>query len=124
MTAGIATIATIGFMTYQIFQSQAESSVDTLKININNTVDGVISSVTQENREGVEEIVTPLVELIEANLNKDSAAMDKSEFVKTADALEKRITDLSMLSYQADSSPFVPPINKVQFLCGEDFTLA
>jgi hypothetical protein len=123
LTVGLATIAGIGFASFQIGMAQSAHDVDSIKINIDNTIDGVISNVAQENRQGIEELLTPLVELIETNLKEDSAPVGNSELVAAADKLEKRLSDFSLKSYQADASPFVPPLNKVQFLCGEEFAL-
>jgi hypothetical protein len=104
--------------------AQTAHDVDSIKINIDNTIDGVISNVTQENRQGIEELLTPLAELIEINLNENSASLGNNELVAAAGKLEKKLSEFSLKSYQADASPFVPPLNKVQFLCGEVFTLA
>jgi hypothetical protein len=124
ITVGLATIAAIGIGSYQVGMAQSANDIDSIKINIDNTIDGVISNVAQENRQGVEALLTPLVDLIETNINKDSASIGTKELVAAAGTLEKRLSDLSIISYRADASPFVPPLNKVQFLCGERFTLA
>ncbi|MEW7987965.1 MAG: hypothetical protein AB2805_15235 [Candidatus Thiodiazotropha sp.] len=122
-TVGLATIAGIGLASYQVGLAQSANALDAVKININNTVDGVLSSVANENRKGIEELLTPLVDLIASNINKDSAAIDKMAFVTAAGTLEKKLSDFSTISYQAAASPFVPPMNRVRFLCGEDFAL-
>jgi hypothetical protein len=124
ITVGLATIAAIGIGSYQVGMAQSANAIDSIKINIDNTIDGVISNVAQENRQGVEELLTPLVELIDTNINDDSASIDNKELVAAADKLEKKLSDYSLISYRADASPFVPPLNKVQLLCGERFTLA
>jgi hypothetical protein len=79
VTVGLATIAGFGFVAYQIGMAQSAHAIDSIKINIDNTIDGVISNVAQENREGVEELLTPLVELIETNINKDSVSIGNKE---------------------------------------------
>jgi hypothetical protein len=124
ITVGLATIAGIGFASYQIGMAQTTHDADSIKINIDNTIDGVISNVAQENRQGIEELLAPLLELIESNLNENSASVDNNELVAAAGKFEKTLSEFSLKSYQAGASPFVPPLNKVQFLCGEVFTLA
>lgn len=124
ITVGLATIAGIGFASYQIGMAQTAYDVDSIRINIDNTIDGVISNVAQENRQGIEELLTPLMVLIEGNLNENASSVSNGEIVAAAGKLEKQLSDFSLKSYQAEVSPFVPPLNKVQFLCGESFTLA
>jgi hypothetical protein len=124
VTVGLSTIAGMGFVAYQIGMAQSAHAIDSIKINIDNTIDGVISNVAQDNREGVEELLAPLVELIETNINKDSVSIGNKELVAAAGKFEKKLSDFSLLSYQADTSPFVPPLNKVQLLCGDRFTFA
>jgi hypothetical protein len=124
ITVGLATIASIGFASYQVGMAQSVHDVDTIKVNIDNTIDGVISNVAQENRQGIEDLLTPLVELIETNLNENSVSIGRNELAAAAGKLEKKLSEFSLISYHANASPFVPPLNKVQFLCGESFTLA
>ena len=65
-----------------------------------------------------------MLELLDANLKKEYGAIDKNDLARAADKLQKNISNISLMSYQADTSPFVPPINKVQFLCDENFSIA
>jgi hypothetical protein len=124
MTVGLATIAAIGIGSYQLGMAQSVDAIDSIKINIDNTVDGVIDNVAEENRQGVEELLTPLMELIETNLNKGSVPVSSNELQAAAGRLERKLSDFSLIPYQAQASPFVPPKDKVQFLCGESFSLA
>ena len=122
VAAGFATIAGLCVATFQLGKSQAAQSVESIRINIDNTIDGVIANVARENREGVAGLLQPVAALIDSNLGADS--VNREEIQGAAEDLQKNITRLSLLSYQAEVSPFVPPMNKAQFLCHEVFTLA
>lgn len=50
ITVGLATIADVGFASYQIGMTKSAHAIDSIKINIDNMIDGVISNVAQENR--------------------------------------------------------------------------
>ncbi|MCU7904808.1 MAG: hypothetical protein KZQ76_02940 [Candidatus Thiodiazotropha sp. (ex Epidulcina cf. delphinae)] len=62
MIAGIVVVVpAIGIAFYQVDQSVSANTSETIRINVNNTIDGLISNITQENRQGVVEVITPLV---------------------------------------------------------------
>ncbi|MEW8626075.1 MAG: hypothetical protein AB2551_10005 [Candidatus Thiodiazotropha sp.] len=122
ISVGLATIAALGVATFQLGKSQASQSAESIKITIDNTINEVIGQVSQENREGVVELLHPLSQLIDSNLREGKLEPEVVE--KTAVSLQKNLQQLSLQSYRADISPFVPPLNKAQFLCSDAFTLA
>ncbi len=122
ISVGLATIATLGVATFELWEPQASQSAESIKITIDNTINEVVAQVSQENRNGVVELLHPISQLIDSNLREGKLEPEVVE--KTAVSLQKNLQQLSLQSYRADISPFVPPLNKAQFLCDDAFTLA
>jgi hypothetical protein len=122
LLASLATISGLCVATFQLGYSQASQSVESVRVNIDNTIEGVIQKIPQENREGVAELLDPIAQLIDSKLQKEPIKPER--YQDTAEHLQQNIQQLSLVSYRADTSPFVPPKNKAQFLCGEAFTMA
>ncbi|MEJ2619501.1 MAG: hypothetical protein P8163_04420 [Candidatus Thiodiazotropha sp.] len=118
ISAGMLTVVGLCTATFVLGKFQA---IEFTSLNIDNTINGVIAELPEANREGMAELLHPVAQLIASKLK--SGTVDQRNIEKTADSLQKTIQQLSLQSYRSDTSPFVPPLNKAQLICGEAFTL-
>jgi hypothetical protein len=122
--ASILTIIGVLVSVYQLGQSNAaEAANENIKISVENSISNVVSDLPQEKKEMAEELLNPLLELVIATLNQKASDSEKNKIEKVTDKIRGNLSTISLVSYKASQSPFVPPINKVQFLCGDRFLL-
>jgi hypothetical protein len=121
ISAALATMTGLCLATFVLGKSHSSHSVESLKLNINTTINEVVARLPEENQDGVSELLQPFTQLIGSRLEQGRG--DSEMLEKTAYTLQKSIQALSLQAYRADVSPFVPPLNKAQMICGEAFTL-
>jgi len=71
VTAGLATIATVGFGSYQL-AADDNKPADEVRVNIINSIDSTTSNLSTEQKSAVDELLTPLKELVSAAANTDA----------------------------------------------------
>ena len=118
----IAAIIAIGFAGIQIGTGMSSDKADMVRINIQNSLESVVSNLPGEKKENAQYVINPVIDLVEASQYTDTE--DNQALKKASDDVTHALSQLSVLSYYADKSPFVPPLNTVQYLCGEEFALA
>jgi hypothetical protein len=118
ISAAMLTVVGLCTATFVLGKFQA---IESTNLNIGTTINGVIAELPEANREGMAELLHPVSQLIALKLKSGTVEQDRIE--KTAHSLQKSIQKLSLQSYRSDTSPFVPPLNKAQLICGEAFTL-
>jgi hypothetical protein len=118
ISAGLVTVVGLCTATFVLGKFQA---IESTNLNIDNTIYDVIAELPEANREGAAEMLHPVSQLIASKLKSGTVEPDSIE--KTALSLQQGIQKLSLQSYRSDTSPFVPPLNKAQLICGEAFTL-
>ncbi|MCG7985537.1 MAG: hypothetical protein JAY90_22725 [Candidatus Thiodiazotropha lotti] len=121
VSVGVLTITALCVVAFVLGKSHASQATETIKLNIDSTINGVISRLPEEDRDGVADLLTPLAQLIDARL--ETGKLEQEIVESTALNLQKSLQKLALNNYRADTSPFVPPRDKAQFICGEAFTL-
>ncbi|MEO1084734.1 MAG: hypothetical protein AAFY88_10880 [Acidobacteriota bacterium] len=112
----LATVLGIALAGYQVGSAASQPQDQELIIEIENTISSVISSLPTEKQEEAKELLAPVVNLVVASSAKDQMAITEAK-----DSVRGILQGKSLVSYQADSSPFVPPLDKVQLLCDDEF---
>ncbi len=116
--ASLASVIGIGVAGYQIGQSTSASSSDGVVVEVQNSIEAIISSLDQEEQEAAQNLLTPVSNLVVA-----ASRGDEQTLVEARTNLTKTLTDGTLVSYKAERSPFVPPLDKVQLLCDGEFLL-
>ena len=122
ITAGLATISVIGITSYQLGSVGDAESSEEIKVNIVNSLDSTISSLPIEKREAFEELLIPLKELVKVASDTRITTERKTRLENAEKGVRKVLNNISLVSYKAKDSPFVPPINKVQLLRDGNFS--
>ncbi|MCF6257406.1 MAG: hypothetical protein L3J98_17675 [Gammaproteobacteria bacterium] len=115
ISAAFATVAGIGVSGYMMGQSNASDSTDVIKIIITNAI-----SDLPENKQGpATDLLRPILELATAQQN--GMLDDDNSFTQYENKLKENLEKITLTSYQAGKSPFIPPKKMTQFLCGDQF---
>ncbi len=115
ISAAVATVAGIGISGYMMGQSNASDSTDVIKIIITNAI-----SDLPENKQGpATDLLRPILELATAQQN--GMLDDDNRFTQYENKLKENLEKITLTSYQARKSPFIPPKKMTQFLCGDQF---
>ncbi len=85
-------------------------------INIRTNANEVISRLPESKRKVASEVSEIAVDLVEASSTPDNSDIK--------DKIARKLAELSLLSYQVSSNPFVPPINKTQLMCDNGFSFS
>jgi hypothetical protein len=118
LTAGLMSVVGLCMAAFVLGKFQA---IESTYLNIDSTINGVIAKLPESNQLGAAELYHPVSQLIASKLK--SGKVEQQRIEETALNLQKSIQKLSLNSYRPDTSPFVPPLNKAQLICGEAFTL-
>ncbi len=114
----ISAFIAVSFGAYQLGQSGSAGSNKAIEVSIKN----VISGLPQEKKAITEEVIDPLLKLIMAASEKNSK--NDKEIDELTNEVVSKFSNISLVSYKADKSPFVPPKNVTQFLCEDKFVFA
>lgn len=99
-----------------IANTSENNNTSSVIINIRTSTDKIIAELPESNREIADEVKEIAIDMVAAaSTPNDSEKKDK---------IVKKLTGLSLLSYQASSNPFLSSINRVQLMCGNVFKLA
>ena len=120
----IASLATIAALLIAVFQLgiSKSSGAETIRINIQNSLENAISSLPENKKSNAKQVINPVLELVAAtdsNTSKQNVKIDNA-----AQNIVDALSNLTIVSYLADEPPFVPPKEKVQYVCEQSFTLA
>lgn len=108
---------------YQSGQSSASDTTNEITVNVENSIQNAVSNLPQEKKDAADDIVAPLLELITAISHKN-AKDNKTNITALESKVTESLSKISLVSYKADASPFVPPLEMVQFLCEDRITFA
>ncbi len=115
ISASLAAVVGMGVSGYMIGQSNASDSTDVIKVIITNAI-----SDLPENKQGpATDLLGPILELATAQQN---GTLDNDNgFTQYENKLKENLEKITLMSYQAGKSPFIPPEKMTQFLCGDQF---
>ncbi|MEM9553682.1 MAG: hypothetical protein AAGC60_05435 [Acidobacteriota bacterium] len=102
---------------FQVGLWAADSNAEKVVVEVESRLTHIVSSLPTEKQTEAERVLGPLLTLVSA------AEADDSEALEQATNEVTEVLDRSLLAYKASASPFVPPMNKVQFLCDDRFQL-
>ena len=120
MTA-IATILAFGVGAYQIGSGHSKEA-DIIRVNIQNSLQNAVSSLPEDKKPNAEQVIKPVLELVAAS--DVDATKQNEKLEKASEGIVDAFSNLSIVSYIAEEPPFVPPIEKVQYVCNQIFSLA
>ncbi len=115
ISVAFATVAGFGISGYMMGQSDASDSTNVIKVIITNAI-----SDLPENKQGpATDLLGPILELAAAQQN---GTLDKDNNVtQYENKLKANLKKITLMSYQAGKSPFIPPKKMTQFLCSDQF---
>ena len=116
-SAAMAAIAGVGFSAYTIGQANSKEPAKAITLIISDAISGL----PKEQRESAENLLSPILRAAES---KGPSNYNKKQISEYTMDLKNNFKEISLVSYQADKSPFSPPKNKVQMLCKNKFTFA
>ena len=85
-------------------------------INIQTHTDDIVKRLPESRRKVAKEVSGIAIDLVKASSTENNDEIKNS--------ITKKLADLSLLDYQASSSPFTPPTNKAQLICNNTFKFA
>jgi len=91
------------------------SNIDSVGRNIQKNTNEIIQRLPEDKKEVAMEVSNIAVQLIEA-----SATQDNNEIKNN---IISKLSNIALIPYRVSSSPFIPPTNKTQLLCENEFNL-
>ena len=119
--ASLATIAALLIAVFKLGISQS-SGAETIRINIQNSLENAISSLPENKKSNAKQVINPVLELVAAT--DTSASQQNAKIDNASQNIVNALSNLTIVSYLAEDPPFVPPMEKVQYVCEQAFTLA
>jgi hypothetical protein len=90
-------------------QTNIDNSTNSIVMDIRINANEIVQKLPEDKRKLAEQVSNIAIQLAEASTQKDNSAIK--------DKIVDDLTNLSLVSYTVESSPFIPPKNKVQLLC-------
>ena len=116
ITASLATIATIGFASYGIGNTESGDTPRAVEVTIHNAISGL----PQSEQSSAKELLAPILAIIGSN-SDEILKKDDKKIKKYGAQLKENLEKYSLTSYQAGKSPFVPPKQKTLYFCSNNF---
>ena len=114
ITASLATIIAICFASYDYGNAAPNDTPQAIEVTIHNAM----SALPQSEQSSAEKLLAPILDKVDSN---NSKVPSNNKFEKYGSQRKEHVEKYSLASYQAGKSPFVPPKQKTQYFCNNNF---